>query len=126
MAIFSEYPRKNYIPTVFVKLNDADYQSTEVLDHMKAKYNSMFNRALPYTDFMVDESVAGRLDLIAWQVYGKVDMWWVIGYYNGIVNPLFELVPGKTLKIPRLTDAQFQLEVNATSINQASRVVDIL
>ena len=126
MAIFSDYPRKNYIPTVDVTLTDFSFQKETVLDHMKADYNSMFNKALPYTDFMVDESVAGRLDLIAWKVYGSVDLWWVLGYYNGIVNPIYELEPGKTLKIPRLTDVQFALEVNASSLNQASRVVDIL
>lgn len=126
MSIFSEYPRKNYIPLKVVSLSDYSFQLEIVLDHMKAKYNTMFSRAISYTDFMVDESVAGRLDLISWKVYGTVDMWWILGYYNGVVNPIFDLEPGKKLKIPRLTDLQFALEVNATSINDARRVVDIL
>lgn len=75
---------------------------------------------------MVSDANAGRLDLIAWEVYQSVDMWWVIGYYNGIVNPIFDLTPGKKLKIPSLTDIQFALEVNTQQVISQSRVVDIL
>lgn len=50
--------------------------------------------------FMVTEAVAGRLEFISYQLYKTINLWWVIGLYNGIVNPFKEVVAGKIIKIP--------------------------
>lgn len=41
-----------------------------------------------------------RLTLVSYREYGTVDLWWVIGAYNGIVNPLTDVLPGTVLAIP--------------------------
>ena len=43
---------------------------------------------------------AGRPDLIAYQYYGNVRMYWLICHFNKILHPINELVPGKKLVIP--------------------------
>ncbi len=43
-----------------------------------------------------------RPDLIASQVYGEPDLWWVIYEFNGIRDPLFDLKAGHILRIPNL------------------------
>lgn len=54
-----------------------------------------------YTRYTVSESDIGRIDIIAWRHYNDVSMWWVIAYYNGIANPLTQLVPGAVLLVPK-------------------------
>lgn len=41
-----------------------------------------------------------RIDLLAYDYYDDVSLWWVIARVNNIKNPLIELVPGTELKIP--------------------------
>lgn len=41
----------------------------------------------------------GRLDLIAYQYYKNPTLWWVIAYFNNIIDP-FEVPAGTVLKIP--------------------------
>lgn len=56
-----------------------------------------------YDLYTVTIADIGRLDLIAWKYYNSVDWWWVIAYYNSIVNPLVDMVEGQVLRIPKKT-----------------------
>ncbi len=49
---------------------------------------------------------AGRLELISYREYGTVELWWLIGTYNGIILPLEELVEGTMLEIPSLSSIE--------------------
>ena len=42
----------------------------------------------------------GRLDLLAYQYYENVNLWWVIAYVNDIVDPLTDMSIGQLLRIP--------------------------
>jgi hypothetical protein len=54
------------------------------------------------TDFIVQvtQGLIGRLDLIAYEVYGSVELWWVIAEANQIVDPLTEVTLGYELIMP--------------------------
>lgn len=45
-----------------------------------------------------------RLDLIAFDKYKKSSLWWVIAYVNNIVDPIFDLKPGKKILIPNVSE----------------------
>ena len=53
-----------------------------------------------YTTHKVKVQDLSRIDLLAYDYYGDVTLWWVIANVNNIKNPLIELVPGTELKIP--------------------------
>lgn len=52
-------------------------------------------------DFVHEVSLGeeGRLDLIAYRYYKNPTLWWVIAYFNNILDP-FEIPAGMVLKIP--------------------------
>lgn len=54
-----------------------------------------------YSEYIVPKCEEGRLDLVANRVYGDSTLFWVIGYYNEIVDP-FSIKRGDVLKIPPL------------------------
>jgi hypothetical protein len=50
----------------------------------------------------VPGQLANRPDLISFNVYSTVDLWWVIYEFNGIQDPLFGVPPNTVLRIPSL------------------------
>jgi hypothetical protein len=48
----------------------------------------------------VDSNYVGRLDLLAFDAYGDVDLWWVIALANGLELLPTDMVIGKKLRIP--------------------------
>jgi len=53
-----------------------------------------------YQRYTVSMSDLGRLDKVAYLFYRDVYLWWVIAYYNGIVNQLTDMSIGDVLLIP--------------------------
>lgn len=51
-----------------------------------------------------DVAFVGRLDLLAYRVYGETRLWWVIALANGIDDPFDDSLAGQLLVIPSLTD----------------------
>lgn len=57
----------------------------------------------PAQDDLFHEVQAGdNLQLLAYSYYGDVRLWWVIGYWNSIVDPFETLTPGTPLRFPSL------------------------
>jgi hypothetical protein len=52
--------------------------------------------------YTVDQSEQGRLDLIAFKIYGNSKLWWVIAAANLIEDTLKLPIAGDILKIPSL------------------------
>jgi len=48
----------------------------------------------------ITKDIANRPDLISYKAYNTIDLWWVIYEFNGIKDPLFEMVEGKIIRIP--------------------------
>jgi hypothetical protein len=57
------------------------------------------------TLYVVSDSDLGRPDLISWRNYGVSDLWWVILFYNEIIDP-FSLEVGDRLRIPNSQDVE--------------------
>jgi hypothetical protein len=49
--------------------------------------------------YIVKQSDLDRPDLISYSMYGNVDLWWIIMWYNGILDP-FSLEVGDRLRVP--------------------------
>ena len=48
----------------------------------------------------VSQELLNRPDMISYDVYGTVDLWWVIFEFNKINDPLFDLKLGQQIRIP--------------------------
>lgn len=70
------------------------------LDPHTAKYAGLIHKDIPYVEYTITQDVSGRPDLIALRVYGDPSWWWVIATFNGIINPILEMVTGRRLYIP--------------------------
>ena len=71
-----------------------------VLDPHSAKFQALRTKSFTTTAYVVKDSEAGRPDLIAHKVYGDVSYWWVLAFYNGIIDPLTEFYTGRVLTVP--------------------------
>lgn len=61
---------------------------------------SFMQRQLDDITYQITEADAYRIDLIAYSVYKKADLGWVILQYNNIVDIMEELAPGKIILLP--------------------------
>lgn len=50
--------------------------------------------------YAVEKKYEGRPDQLGYLFYGEANLWWVLAQYNGIVDPIGELVEGKVLFVP--------------------------
>ena len=50
--------------------------------------------------YEVKASDAGRIDLVAFNLYGDVSLWWLLAYANGIIDPFVEIPVGTRLLVP--------------------------
>ena len=50
--------------------------------------------------YQIDKRVEGRPDLIAHQMYGKVNWMWLVLHYNNIVDVETELTAGTEIRLP--------------------------
>lgn len=88
----------------------------------KSSYKNIrfiLNKASTYT---VTKKDIGRIATISYNVYGTTTLWRVILEYNGIHDPLSELVPGVVLEIPDKAQAIAYLTSALSSSNIGSSV----
>jgi len=64
-----------------------------------------------------------NLQLISFREYGTIDLWWLIGMVNAIVNPFVEVVSGMELNIP--TQASVQDYFKAVQTRTSAGVVNL-
>lgn len=50
--------------------------------------------------YRVNRDEVGFLDLVALNSFGQEDLWWVIAWVNGMVDPEAEMFPDQVLSIP--------------------------
>ena len=69
----------------------------------------MQNRPIPKNSddvlFTINATYEMRPDLLAYDLYGYSDLWWVFAQRNpnGLVNPLLDFTIGKTIFLPKLS-----------------------
>jgi hypothetical protein len=74
------------------------------LNYLAAKYKNIKHLLPAVNTYVVTASDVANLPGIAFNVYRDRDYWWVIGFYNGIIFPETDLVPGMVLQLPSLSD----------------------
>jgi hypothetical protein len=74
--------------------------------------------------YTVNEDTENSADLISYKNYGIHDYWWLICELNNITDPLTELVRGKQLAIPNISDINLYIQSkqsnNFTAIREIS------
>ena len=68
---------------------------------------SLLNENTPYVTHYVTQT--DTLDTLAFRYYGRPDYYWIIGYFNNILDPFVKLDKKySTLKIPSLSKIQYK------------------
>lgn len=76
-------------------------------------------KQLPYSDIIqVDAQWQHNLPGIAQQYLGSMYKWWAILMYNGLYDPIDDVVPGVVLKIPDKASLDSLLNATQTNANQ--------
>ena len=91
------YRRANYIQLT---------TNRQALDLLNTNYTDI-KFALPAVrKIFVTDAFEANLPGIAYQLWGDPDFgyWWVLGLFNGIIDPINDVVRGRVLLIPDIND----------------------
>jgi len=86
-----------------IKLKNSRYVqggNTEIENRLEWWERRIFNTSPTDLRYVVENKYEGRLDLLAYAFYGDPKLWWLIGQYNNILDPITEIIPGTVLIIP--------------------------
>jgi hypothetical protein len=81
-----------------------------LLDHLQGSYIRLI-RSLntdQYHTILPEEE--GDLPKLAYKFFGTTEAWWIIGVFNGVINPFDDLPSGKVIKIPNISNADFYVK----------------
>jgi Base plate wedge protein 53 len=64
-------------------------------------------------EFVVTDQYSNRPDLLAYDLYGDVNLWWVFSIRNkdSIKDPIYDLVAGITIFLPKLSTLKSALGI---------------
>lgn len=88
---------------------DSRYKDTGIAysSDLSEAFFEMWERPEEIDDFIESASLylvrnvdVGRLDLLAYEFYGNVRLWWIIATVNNLVDPIGDMYPGQKLYIP--------------------------
>jgi hypothetical protein len=91
------------------------------LSFVDASYVGMVKALKPGNRYLVKQHEEFNLQIISFNVYRTVDLWWVIATYNGIINPLVEVKAGITLTMPTLESVNNYFR-NVTEVKSAKTI----
>ncbi len=83
-------------------------------------FNAKFRRIrdLPEVQRVtVDAAYAHNLPTLAYEHLGDVGLWWVLLMFNGLQDPIEDIVPGLVLKIPDKNYLMQMLEAQEATTN---------
>lgn len=117
MAFKNNFPESAHIPIVQVPISSNTPITESILDPLSADYTFMLNSQtqLPYKNFKITAATQSRLDLVDYANNGKVELWWLIGYVNGIVNPLYDINVDNLIQIPNSSSLTGSLQTSTTT-----------
>jgi hypothetical protein len=72
--------------------------------------------------YFVEKKYEGKPQLLGYVFYGDTGLWWIICLYNGIIDPLEEIIEGKLLLIPTIERIKVQIfSSNSNNIIPSTR-----
>lgn len=96
----------------------------DYLSFLSGRYNRFLVLLKTKKSITVTTTNEMRLEAIAFREYGTIHLWWVIGVFNGVINPFREVVAGTKLNIPTLESINDYFDtVKREQLGTASRVV---
>lgn len=66
--------------------------------------------------YLVEQKYVGKPHLLGYVFYGDIGLWWIICAYNGVIDPMEEIIEGKALLIPTLDRIKTQIFSGNTQI----------
>lgn len=90
----SVYDRRNYYQL------GSNKAGQPVLDFIGSDWSSFRENLILSTPHTVNQEEENDLPLIAFNIYGDEDLWWILAQINNIVNPLADVTVGMDLKVP--------------------------
>ena len=75
--------------------------------------------------YYIEPAYENKPYLLGYMFYGDEGLWWVVCQYNGIIDPLNELVTGKLILVPtieRVRSAMFTSSVKTGGIQSTRKV----
>jgi hypothetical protein len=98
--------------TTTTQTNVATSQS---LDYLSPRYKNIAFKIPATQKYTVGDHDQANAPGIAYNIYGDKGYWWVICMYNGIIDPVTELVPGTVLELPSINDINSVLSQDTAS-----------
>lgn len=85
------------------------------LDYLNTRYTDIKFALKAVKKITISDAFESNLPGIAYNLWGDPDYgyWWVLGLYNGIVDPLSDLPTGTDLLIPSIDDVKKYLQSSA-------------
>jgi hypothetical protein len=62
--------------------------------------------------YFVEKKYEGKPHLLGYVFYGDIGLWWVICQFNGIIDPMQEIIEGKLLMIPTIERVTAEIFTN--------------
>jgi hypothetical protein len=75
----------------------------------KTFINTIKENNIPYVKYVIPAEYEYRPDLIANDVYGIVELWWVIYEYNEFTHPFNDFYAGRQILMPNKADLEAYL-----------------
>lgn len=72
----------------------------------------------PTTKIVFRERYVSRLDLLSYDVYNTVYLWWVIAIANNILDPFSDELVDQIIEIPNILDIYEFYNDNYVNVNQ--------
>ena len=80
------------------------------LDFLKPRTITAFDSDISYT---INRTYAYRPDLLAYDLYGTLRLWWVFAQRNPdvIEDPIYDFEPGRVIQLPKLSSLKNDLGI---------------
>jgi len=76
------------------KLKNLCDENEHIFDFLSSPFAKNLKRLVPYKEVIVTDEY--KLDLLAYQEYRDYNKWWILAYYNDIIDP-FEKIKSKKI-----------------------------
>lgn len=98
------------------------------LDYQNVKYIDIRFSLQAIQKIVVSDAFEANLPGIAYQLWGDPDFkyWWALGLYNGIVDPIEDVVTGLELLIPSIDDIKKYLNSEDEQVTFAANNANVV
>lgn len=108
--VAGRYSRVNLQSKITPEPGDGIEDLSPFLSILDSAYVEFDDSIVTIGTHVVTLEEARNLPLISYRWYKNINLWWIIGMYNGIADIWLEVEPGTRLRIPSLTSVEEYFE----------------